>query len=1018
MLRLIGAGSYGEVWLARNTAVGTARAIKVVYRKRFKNDIPYAREFSGIQKFEPVSRDHEGFVDILQIGRNDELGYFYYIMELADDAGGDGRALSTPGQSAPSTIVPDSYCPRTLALDLLRRGRLPVLECVQRGITLSMALEYLHGLELVHRDIKPSNVVFIGGIPKLADIGTVAEAGAAGSLVGTEGFMAPEGPGSPLADIYSLGKVLYELSTNKESAQCPNPPTNLAEFSDHRKWLELNEVVGRACNPNPLRRYPSAVELRGDLALLLAGKSILRIRQRERMQKLFLAAVALVLLISIGWGGLQRLLTTRAERIRQALLREAQLARAGPRVAGWTAEHANRLERAARIGVDADLRDQAIAGLAGIDMRQVAELGGSSSSVTFDQAGNVWFGGVSGSRNQRTTNETARFWANGSNHLEISPCSGDGPVGLFAQGQPVQFVATKPGRFALRMLRTGEVIHEFSLAGNPTTGYNGHAVLAMTSDATKVAAAVAVSNNTTDTGRFAVWDAGTGRELGQREMRATAMAFSPDGTLLATGELQGRAVLWTLPLVGEPQILQSGRGEIESLAFGPDQHAASSGVTNAFPWLLAVGDNTATIRIFEIATKALRTKCLGSSLECLSLAFSPDGTLLASGGREAIHIWDATTGGRLLLNSGHSKLSFFDNTRALAFSPDGHRIAVANQSMWSPSALSVWDFDEGRGIRSLHGLTSQARKLWWSPNGRRLAALADDWELAVWEMPGGRLTHVVDMAIGASPDNAALVFHPDGSRIAFAAGRDACLYDLAAHRMMRSWQFPLGFADALEFNGQDRLIFVHSEEDENGLRPPRMWALYELPLAPGAQGPRPIARQADTNWVTWVTALPVGGDYFLVGGGCPTNQTNSAIQAWSFHTGARLWEFPTTCAYQEFGLDLEPTATRAAFESGPYDQGTLVSLPQGTCLETMDIFPNAISPSGKYYAWVQKSGLHLSAAGHFKDGVNLAMDFGSNYPEFSPDGRYLAWATHEGPLFVADLPEVERRMREFGWSRR
>ncbi|HWY86103.1 MAG TPA: protein kinase, partial [Gemmataceae bacterium] len=900
MLRLIGAGSYGEVWLARNTAVGTARAVKVVYRKRFKNDIPYAREFSGIQKFEPVSRDHEGFVDILQIGRNDALGYFYYIMELADDAGFDDRA-SSPGQSAPSTMMPDCYCPRTLALDLSRRGRLPVLECVQRGIALSMALEYLHGLELVHRDIKPSNVVFIGGIPKLADIGTVAEAGAAGSLVGTEGFMAPEGPGSPLADIYSLGKVLYELSTNKESAQCPNPPTNLAEFSDHRKWLELNEVVGRACNPNPLRRYPSAVELRGDLALLLAGKSIVRIRRRERMQKLLLTTAAVLLLVAIGWGGLQRLLTTRAEQtIRQELLREAQLARAGPRAAGWTAGQADRLERAARIRVDADLRDQAIAGLAGIDMSRVAELGGSSSSVTFDQAGNVWFGGVSGSRNHRTTNEPARFWVNGSDHLEISPCSGDGPVGLDDQGQPVQFVATEPGHFALRMLRTGEVIHEFSLAGNPTTGYDGHAVLAMTSDATKVAAAVAVSNNTTNTGRFAVWDAGTGRELGQQEVRATAMAFSPNGTLLATGEPEGRAVLWTLPQVADPQILECGRGEIESLAFGPDQHADSSGVTNVFPWLLAVGDNTATIRIFEIATKALRAKCLGSSLECLSLAFCPDGTLLASGGREAIHIWDATTGGQLLLNGGQNKLPNIDYTRALAFSPDGHRIVVANQSLSSASALSVWDFDEGRGIRSLRGLTSQARKLWWSPDGRRLAALADDWELGVWEMPEGRLTHVIDMAIGASTDNAALAFYPDGRRIAFAAGRNACLYDLALRRKMRSWRFPLGYADALEFNGQDRLIFVHSEDEENGLRPPRMWALYELPLAPGAQEPRPIARQADTNWATWVTALPAGRDYFLVGGGCWTNKTNSAIQAWAIHTGARLWEFPTTCRYQQF----------------------------------------------------------------------------------------------------------------------
>src|ERR1041385_7957231 len=85
LIRQIGGGSYGEVWLARNV-MGSYRAVKVVYRKTFESDRPYDREFSGIKKFEPISRSHEGFVDILQVGRNDQAGYFYYVMELADDA--------------------------------------------------------------------------------------------------------------------------------------------------------------------------------------------------------------------------------------------------------------------------------------------------------------------------------------------------------------------------------------------------------------------------------------------------------------------------------------------------------------------------------------------------------------------------------------------------------------------------------------------------------------------------------------------------------------------------------------------------------------------------------------------------------------------------------------------------------------------------------------------------------------------------------------------------------------------
>ena len=85
LLRVIGRGSYGNVWLARNV-FGRFRAVKVIYRQAFEHDRPYEREFEGIQKFEPISRLHESQVDILHVGRNDAEGCFYYVMELADDA--------------------------------------------------------------------------------------------------------------------------------------------------------------------------------------------------------------------------------------------------------------------------------------------------------------------------------------------------------------------------------------------------------------------------------------------------------------------------------------------------------------------------------------------------------------------------------------------------------------------------------------------------------------------------------------------------------------------------------------------------------------------------------------------------------------------------------------------------------------------------------------------------------------------------------------------------------------------
>lgn len=68
-------------WPAERT--GAYRAIKIVRRASFEHDRPYEREFSGILKFEPISRKHASQVDILHVGGGE--GYFFYIMELADD---------------------------------------------------------------------------------------------------------------------------------------------------------------------------------------------------------------------------------------------------------------------------------------------------------------------------------------------------------------------------------------------------------------------------------------------------------------------------------------------------------------------------------------------------------------------------------------------------------------------------------------------------------------------------------------------------------------------------------------------------------------------------------------------------------------------------------------------------------------------------------------------------------------------------------------------------------------------
>ena len=72
LLRRIGRGSYGEVWLARSVT-GALRAVKIVHRSRFDSDRPYEREFQGIQKYEPVSRSTEGLVHVLHVSRGEDF---------------------------------------------------------------------------------------------------------------------------------------------------------------------------------------------------------------------------------------------------------------------------------------------------------------------------------------------------------------------------------------------------------------------------------------------------------------------------------------------------------------------------------------------------------------------------------------------------------------------------------------------------------------------------------------------------------------------------------------------------------------------------------------------------------------------------------------------------------------------------------------------------------------------------------------------------------------------------------
>jgi serine/threonine protein kinase len=241
--------------------MGSYRAVKIVRKETFPDERPYEREFEGIRHFEPISRNHPGLVHILHAGRDEALGYFYYSMELADDL--------ENGQE----IDPSSYRPRSLAKVIAKRGVVPIDECLRIAKSLTDALKYLHEQGLIHRDIKPANIIFVRDEPKIADIGLVTDIGETKSFVGTQGYVPREGPGTPLADIFSFGKVLYEMSTGFECARFPELPTLFAEGEQVKAMARFNDIVLKACQADHEKRYQSAEAMYEDILELQDGRS-------------------------------------------------------------------------------------------------------------------------------------------------------------------------------------------------------------------------------------------------------------------------------------------------------------------------------------------------------------------------------------------------------------------------------------------------------------------------------------------------------------------------------------------------------------------------------------------------------------------------------------------------------------------------------------------------------------------------------------------------------------------------
>lgn len=1048
-IRLIGRGGMGVVYEAEDPAAARRVALKVLptlglpdprVHERFRREIELASRL-----------DHPHIVPIVDHGT--AAGIPYCAMELIR-----GRDLRTLIRAMRRGRPADGPSQQTRVGTIADTARI--------GAQAARALSHAHGQGIWHRDIKPSNLLLdLEGNIHITDFGVARAAEKpdlteTGELVGTLRYLAPErleGWCGPWSDLYSLGLTLYELMLLRPAfagrersrliraiaRESPRRPRAI----DPAIPRDLETIVLRAIEKEPGHRYPTAAAMAEDLERFLSGRPILGRpispwrrawgwARRNPATAGALVAGAAVLAIGAA-GGLFGLVksrdaavarareaqaqraaaeTARRESDYQSLVIQSQQIRLLPHASGWSDRASDLIRKAAAIRPDPGLRDQAAAALVGIDARVVADLPGlGATSVAFDRDGKrLLIGGLEPDQEQE--NRARILDLTGDRPPLPTGLPGVGPVLFRDDGTPLQ-LTVQPGRaLVLWDLDRRRAAARFELPGDAAPeslalGPNG--------------SSIAVSVTTADRrGRVLVWDVGALRLRHEFVGGATALAFSGDGERLAGGDEEGRIRVWALPSGRPIADLPQGRNTIHCFGFARDPHPDARGDRD---WLLAAGDSGGSIVIWNLATRLPVSRCHGSPFNVYALAFLPDGMTLASVGRVGgtTMLWDRATA-RPLLATGHSGLSLFSG---LAVSADGRRLATAHHFLRDPalSRVILSELDSGRGIQTLRGLNAPVQHVLFSPDGRKLAALSDDWEIGLWDAAAGRLEAILSGPRGYSADNAGLAFSGDGRRLAACAGREAKLWDLESGRELGAWPMPPGLLDEVAFHPSGRLLASRVETLNASDVPigndhriyPRVGRVRDLC---GPEPSRPSLEFRAFNRRIHAF-LPVrDGRYYVVAGSheAPDGRYR-AIKVIDGTTGAELWSI--RYAFEEKSGEAIAVVNSgrdviAWLWDGPDLKCSLLDVETGKELRRLDRILGSPDP-----AWTTFVGRGPELPGpslEDSDGrrlLTLGIDYrmtSRRHGPFSPDGRRVAWGNADGSVMVADLEEIRDRLGRVG----
>ncbi len=777
LMRQIGHGGMGQVWLAEQTApVRRFVALKLI-RAGMVDESVIKRFHSERQSL--AIMDHPAIAKVFDAGTTSQ-GQPYLVMEYV------------PG--LPIT----EYCDQ---------HRLKICDRLELFIQACEGVQHAHQKAIIHRDLKPANilVVEVDGkpVPRIIDFGLAKPAAPQltgdalytqlGRFLGTPGYMSPEQADPNIqdidtrSDVYSLGVILYVLLTGLQPFETKRhrrksveewlrelredePPRLSSRVSADRETAN-NRASARGANIKQLtqqlhgdlewialkalerdrdRRYGTPSELAADLRRYLndepvlarpanAGYQIRKFVRRHRIAAGFIATsttlailASIAALIAVSRGHEAEHQAERALQAQSRLLIEvaAQRLKASDvaRAQGIILEVLMNPELAhdrspAAISAFQEIRaadgQQAVlTGHCDVVLSAVYSPDGTRIvTASFDKTARIW--------DARTGVQLTVL----AGHGEIVVSAGYSPDGL----RIVTASADKTAR--IWDAQTGAQLAVLS-------GHGDHVDSAAYSlDGTRI-----VTASADKTAR--IWDAQTGAQLavlsGHGD-RVNSAAYSPDGTRIVTASADKTARIWDT-LTGTPLAVLSGHGgRVTAAAYSPDGTRI----------VTASWDKTA--RIWDARSGKQLMVLSGHSQGLWSASYSADNTrIVTASGDETARIWDAQTGAQLAVLSGGNFLT------SAAYSPDGSRIVTASRDR----TARIFDARTGAQLAVLSGHGNFVESAAYSPDGTRIVTASDDKTARIWDARTGAQLAVLS-GHGDRVNSAA--YSPDGARIVTAS---------------------------------------------------------------------------------------------------------------------------------------------------------------------------------------------------------------------------------------------------------